>query len=691
MKRAKYISNGTITYKIIGDQGPQGPKGDDGKSAYQIAVDNGYNGTESEWLETLKVDLVDVEDKLSDTQNILKKDNILKQFEWEIGSYSDVGNLKDANAIRTKNTIDGGRIALDKWASITLKNNNYKLKVIKYNNDSIVGVVNNSNTSYTIRETAKYKIAVESLYGTPVSVDDIYTIISIEKVVENNYEEDIEQLSSNISIIKDSIQYKNILWELGYISTKGELDARDTSILSKYINVKRGDYIKCAKGFEFVVATFNDSLGFVSRNEWCSSYKITYEKHIRVCVRASGGHIKTNDTSWRDNIIFISNDDTFDDNVYGEPICNDIVESFVNGLKFGKELENHITDFKKEGDKMVHVSTFCIVNSKYYVTYYANTITEEEDPTKHTARFVYCPTNNVDNKTYIDLCNIGDLIGGKVVSEIYDIVLLKKDNDTLYLEWTAKLDGTYYRVYRTFDIATEQLSTTKINTFTVENTTVEFSTSGMKNAFSENNIAHKPIELDIGIMQKLTKVNEEGTVYYYTGCYANEFNCIIKSADLVNWTYVSQPTFNNNSQYENAVYAIGNKIYYFCRQYSSEKYGFLSVYDISSKDWEEPLYIYDCQSRSDFFEFNGKLYLIHAPKDRYHLSIVEINQDNIRQSKTIQTAWVSDGFYPFVNVYDNELYISYTQWRKHIWLSKFSIKSISMRTINGVFEKLFNI
>ena len=57
MQRAKYISNGTITYKIVGDQGPQGPqgpKGDDGKSAYQIAVDNAYNGTESEWLSTLK-------------------------------------------------------------------------------------------------------------------------------------------------------------------------------------------------------------------------------------------------------------------------------------------------------------------------------------------------------------------------------------------------------------------------------------------------------------------------------------------------------------------------------------------------------------------------------------------------------------------------------------------------------------
>lgn len=29
-------------------------KGEDGKSAYQIALDNGFIGTEEEWLETLK-------------------------------------------------------------------------------------------------------------------------------------------------------------------------------------------------------------------------------------------------------------------------------------------------------------------------------------------------------------------------------------------------------------------------------------------------------------------------------------------------------------------------------------------------------------------------------------------------------------------------------------------------------------
>ena len=36
-----------------GDDGEQGAPGDDGRSAYQVAVDNGFVGTEAEWLDSL--------------------------------------------------------------------------------------------------------------------------------------------------------------------------------------------------------------------------------------------------------------------------------------------------------------------------------------------------------------------------------------------------------------------------------------------------------------------------------------------------------------------------------------------------------------------------------------------------------------------------------------------------------------
>ncbi|WP_407933274.1 autotransporter outer membrane beta-barrel domain-containing protein, partial [Aequorivita sinensis] len=54
--------NGTITYTnednvsvtIDLSAGPQGPAGEDGKSAYEIALENGFVGTVTEWLESLK-------------------------------------------------------------------------------------------------------------------------------------------------------------------------------------------------------------------------------------------------------------------------------------------------------------------------------------------------------------------------------------------------------------------------------------------------------------------------------------------------------------------------------------------------------------------------------------------------------------------------------------------------------------
>ena len=39
-----------------GSQGPKGDKGDNGKSAYEVAVENGYVGTESSWVASLKGD-----------------------------------------------------------------------------------------------------------------------------------------------------------------------------------------------------------------------------------------------------------------------------------------------------------------------------------------------------------------------------------------------------------------------------------------------------------------------------------------------------------------------------------------------------------------------------------------------------------------------------------------------------------
>ena len=55
-----HIKNPDVNMTLVrGERGLQGEKGDtgaDGKSAYQVAVDNGYIGTETEWIASLKGD-----------------------------------------------------------------------------------------------------------------------------------------------------------------------------------------------------------------------------------------------------------------------------------------------------------------------------------------------------------------------------------------------------------------------------------------------------------------------------------------------------------------------------------------------------------------------------------------------------------------------------------------------------------
>ena len=384
------------------------------------------------------------------------------------------------------------------------------------------------------------------------------------------------------------------------------------------------------------------------------------------------------------------------------PVCENI-ESYVNGLQFRKELLNHVADLKKDGDLMVHVSTFCIINDVLYATYYVNTITTAEDASKHTARFVICPMNSInDASTYMfyDLCytktvaeNRGIeeiLINNKHITNLYDIVLLRKDDNTLYLAWTCALDGNYHRVYKTYNINEKSFSDIIINKF-IFGTVVDFSTNDLLSVFDKYNVEHKDFSGDIGIMQKLSPRVEKGTTYYYTGMYIGTFNCIIKSKDLVTWEFVSMPSFENKSQWENAVYVKNNKVYYLCRQKSESAFAFLTFYDLTSGKWHTPVYINDAQSRYDFIEYNNKLYAIHSPLDRNHLAIMEIDEENLVRSRDIQVAQVPDYFYPFMQIYNNELYVSFTQSRQHIFVSKFTINPISSENIREKFYNILNL
>ncbi len=358
-------------------------------------------------------------------------------------------------------------------------------------------------------------------------------------------------------------------------------------------------------------------------------------------------------------------------------IYSDIsVEARKKGDEFSEEItERFVDDFEKPGDKMAHVSTFIVVGDTVYMTYYANTKEPSEDPKNQTARLVYAPVNDINNKTYIDLQTSGDKGDNKTIDMVYDTILMQKDEDTLYILWTARTEENYYRFYCPFYVSTKTLGEIGVNKFKVGEIVNDLSASGIKSALAENDVPCKKMYSDIGIMQKQSYHVENGVRYCYSGLYSGDFTCIIKSRDLITWEYVSQPDYINDSRWENATYVLGDKVYYFVRQQDTNPCGFLTAYDIKTKKWETSVEIEDCQSRGDFIIYRGNLYLFHAPIDREHIGIVKINTDNLAKSEVVLQAKMNTScFYPFIQYYgDNELAMSYTVARKHIRLARFTL------------------
>lgn len=358
----------------------------------------------------------------------------------------------------------------------------------------------------------------------------------------------------------------------------------------------------------------------------------------------------------------------------GEAFAAEITRRFVSDFEQTAEM---VLDGKVAAkDRMAHVSTFIVMDDTVYVTYYANTKEHAEDPKNQTARLVYAPIDDIGNKTFIDLQTTGNVVGGKTIDMVYDTILMKKDENTLFILWTARtVEGNYYRFYCPFDTVTKTLGEIGVNRFKVGDTVNDFSTSGFKAALAANGIPCKKTYSDIGIMQKQSYRMENGEMVCYSGAYSGDWTCIIKSRDLITWEFVAQPDFPNESKWENATYVLGDKVYYFVRQQDTSPYGFLTAYDLVSGTWDTPVLVADCQSRSDFIVYKDELYLFHAPIDRDHIGLLKIDTQNLADTKVVfQAKMDTSCFYPFIQYYkDGELAMSYTIARKHIRLAEFTL------------------
>lgn len=235
-------------------------------------------------------------DDLQNTQNILNTQNITNTLSWESGGYTKKGEKIDGNAIRNV-----GSYEIYKTAYIVLKDKkNYSLRVIKYNLDRVyIGVVNNKSSDYKITETARYKIAIECKTSTPVTPEMVSKIISIEKIIDNNFasKEDIKQSDNTYAN-----QFNNVIIAIGDGIYNKAYSVTSQNLYNSwpFVAPLYGHFICLyTKGSSHVDATSADIYMSQSKNGvvWSKEEKIISTQNTRDTVTGIG-----NDTNG--NIIF---------------------------------------------------------------------------------------------------------------------------------------------------------------------------------------------------------------------------------------------------------------------------------------------------------------------------------------------------------------------------------------------------
>lgn len=369
-----------------------------------------------------------------------------------------------------------------------------------------------------------------------------------------------------------------------------------------------------------------------------------------------------------------------------------LLNDFMNGVKLSDELGNPMFDFNMPGDKMLHSGSFRIIDDVVYAAMYINKIGVDEKETQHTSVLRVKKLDGTEETENYNVCEIGDVVFGSKVTALYDTIILDESDDIRIL-FVAKLGNEWYQLFRLFDPVTKTLGEIMKMTFSYKGIRDDFSIKGLQNVLKANNVYYPFLNRHPNFLSTISHRVEDGEKYWYIGLGMKDFCFIAKTKDFIDVEYVSQPTFIHNPQYEASVYVVGNEVIYFERQEMWEftPYSLLSKYNLVTGEWAEPVKIIDTQSRSDFIFYNKKLYLIHAPFNRNHIAITEINTKVLEMSFTLATAYVDDLFFPFVKEYNNKIYMIATKGRKYMNFAEFTIPKFEIGDTVELFKKLINL
>lgn len=262
---------------IMGPQGPtgaDGTNGADGKSAYEIAVDNGYTGTEAEWVESLKGDTGETgaQGKAGQAATIA----IGTVTTGEAGTEAKVENVGTDNAAVVNFTIpkgERGEDGADEELREEVEANKARVDEaignyvdLKYSYEFVIGGLNNGNIT-----TANYRVSTPDIH---------YTDKRLTVIIAEGYRIGVHSFDADGNFLADS-GWKTFLYAIPagtYFKIGGEKTGDTSAITNPYIN----------DVYNAISIRADGTLGKVVEQVE-EMYGLTYDIEFRVAGVSNGG------------------------------------------------------------------------------------------------------------------------------------------------------------------------------------------------------------------------------------------------------------------------------------------------------------------------------------------------------------------------------------------------------------------
>ena len=121
----------------------------------------------------------------------------------------------------------------------------------------------------------------------------------------------------------------------------------------------------------------------------------------------------------KDYAHFIRPSDNNEAKELGEKCAEEVKANFI--ADFERTIAYCERNGEEDPDRMVHVSTYIILDGIVYMTYYASTTKDTESSKDQTARLAFCPLDNPEEMTIVDIQSVGEELDGRKIIRVYEI------------------------------------------------------------------------------------------------------------------------------------------------------------------------------------------------------------------------------------------------------------------------------